>query len=325
VIDLYSTDAKIERYRITVLDDDRRYFPAYDAVLLYRADAPGRFPEAFAAWKGLEGKIDNATMVRLNARAEIDKLPFAQVAAEFLGASSTAKRTFWSALFAPDFGRLLAEHLMLVFRLARRGDPGRGAARHARGAAALARATRAPRHRPGPDRPVARAARVPDPAHRDHRRVAGAHRRFSCTRCCPSRGTLTPGSVQVPRGLVQSGTALGLTPARSSGYVKLPLALPTIMAGIKTSAVINVGTATIAAFIGAGGFGERISQGPGAERSRGAARRRAARRPRSRSRSTVCSRRWSVRCGGRQGRIRPPFSRSRSLHADRNSARDRGG
>jgi osmoprotectant transport system permease protein len=43
--------------------------------------------------------------------------------------------------------------------------------------------------------------------------------------------------------------------------VKLPLALPTIMAGIKTSAVINVGTATIAAFIGAGGFGERIAQG----------------------------------------------------------------
>jgi len=43
--------------------------------------------------------------------------------------------------------------------------------------------------------------------------------------------------------------------------VELPLALPTIMAGIKTSAVINVGTVTIAAFIGAGGFGERISQG----------------------------------------------------------------
>jgi osmoprotectant transport system permease protein len=43
--------------------------------------------------------------------------------------------------------------------------------------------------------------------------------------------------------------------------VELPLALPTILAGIKTSAVINVGTATIAAFIGAGGFGERIAKG----------------------------------------------------------------
>ena len=43
--------------------------------------------------------------------------------------------------------------------------------------------------------------------------------------------------------------------------VEMPLALPVIMAGVKTSAVISVGTATIAAFIGAGGFGERIAQG----------------------------------------------------------------
>jgi osmoprotectant transport system permease protein len=43
--------------------------------------------------------------------------------------------------------------------------------------------------------------------------------------------------------------------------VELPLAAPTILAGVKTSAVINVGTATIAAFIGAGGYGERIVQG----------------------------------------------------------------
>jgi osmoprotectant transport system permease protein len=65
----------------------------------------------------------------------------------------------------------------------------------------------------------------------------------------------------VPKGLVHAGTALGLTARQVFAHVKLPLALPTIMAGVKTSAVINVGTATIAAFIGAGGFGERISQG----------------------------------------------------------------
>jgi len=69
------------------------------------------------------------------------------------------------------------------------------------------------------------------------------------------------GLTQVPAGLVQAGTALGLTPPRILRHVELPLALPTIMAGIKTSAVINVGTVTIAAFIGAGGFGERIVAG----------------------------------------------------------------
>src|SRR3954453_726295 len=116
VIDLYSTDAKIERYRIAVLEDDRRYFPSYDAVLLYRADMPQRFPEAFAAWKKLEGKIDNATMVRLNARAELDKVRFAQVAAEFFGSDTgTGRSSLWSALFAPDFGRLLGQPPALVF------------------------------------------------------------------------------------------------------------------------------------------------------------------------------------------------------------------
>jgi osmoprotectant transport system permease protein len=69
------------------------------------------------------------------------------------------------------------------------------------------------------------------------------------------------GLVQVPRGLRQAGIALGLRPGEVMRAIELPLALPTLLAGVKTSAVINVGTATIAAFIGAGGFGERISQG----------------------------------------------------------------
>ena len=69
------------------------------------------------------------------------------------------------------------------------------------------------------------------------------------------------GLVQVSRGLVQAGTAVGLRRAQILARIELPLAAPTIMAGVKTSAVINVGTATIAAFIGAGGFGERIAQG----------------------------------------------------------------
>jgi osmoprotectant transport system permease protein len=75
-----------------------------------------------------------------------------------------------------------------------------------------------------------------------------------------TRNTHT-GIVQVPRGLVQAGTALGLSSGQVLSRVELPLALPVIMAGVKTSAVISVGTATIAAFIGAGGFGERITQG----------------------------------------------------------------
>jgi osmoprotectant transport system permease protein len=69
------------------------------------------------------------------------------------------------------------------------------------------------------------------------------------------------GLAGVSQGLRQAALALGLTPRQTLRRIELPLALPTILAGIKTSAVVNVGTATIAAFVGAGGFGERIAQG----------------------------------------------------------------
>jgi osmoprotectant transport system permease protein len=60
---------------------------------------------------------------------------------------------------------------------------------------------------------------------------------------------------------VNAARALGMTPAQLLRYVRLPLAAPVIMAGIRTAAVINVGTATLAAFIGAGGLGDPIVTG----------------------------------------------------------------
>ncbi|MEK7731127.1 MAG: ABC transporter permease, partial [Planctomycetota bacterium] len=62
-------------------------------------------------------------------------------------------------------------------------------------------------------------------------------------------------------GMRQAALALGLRPLERLRRIELPLAMPAILAGIKTSAVINVGTATIAAFVGAGGYGERIVSG----------------------------------------------------------------
>ena len=65
----------------------------------------------------------------------------------------------------------------------------------------------------------------------------------------------------VGKGMRQAALALGLTRRRAPEAIEIPLAMPSILAGIKTSAVINVGTATIAAFVGAGGYGERIVSG----------------------------------------------------------------
>jgi len=256
VMDLYTTDAKIERYAIVALDDDRRFFPPYDAVLLYRTEVAKRLEPL----RKLEGKIDAATMVRLNARAELDKVAFADVAKEYLGSRIEAKTGFWSALFAPDFTRLLVEHLGLVF-----------------GSLAIAALVGIPL-----GLLAAKVAWLAQPVLVTTGLLQTIPSLALLAFLIPVTGTigvwpalialflyaLLPitrnthtGIVQVRRGLVQAGTALGLSSGQVLSKVEMPLALPVIIAGVKTSAVINVGTATIAAFIGAGGFGERISQG----------------------------------------------------------------
>ncbi|MFM9968129.1 MAG: glycine betaine ABC transporter substrate-binding protein, partial [Burkholderiales bacterium] len=72
VIDLYSTDAKIARYKLRVLDDDKRYFPRYQALLLHRAEVPARFPKQWRALESLKGRIDEPGMIAMNAAAEIE-------------------------------------------------------------------------------------------------------------------------------------------------------------------------------------------------------------------------------------------------------------
>ncbi len=74
------------------------------------------------------------------------------------------------------------------------------------------------------------------------------------------RNTVT-GLAGVPDGLRLAARALGMRPAQAMRLIELPLALPTIIAGVRTATSIAIGTATIAAFIGAGGFGERIVTG----------------------------------------------------------------
>ena len=74
------------------------------------------------------------------------------------------------------------------------------------------------------------------------------------------RNTST-GLAEVPQGLRVASMALGMTNMQRLRYIELPLALPTILAGVRTATSIAIGTATIAAFIGAGGFGERIVTG----------------------------------------------------------------
>jgi osmoprotectant transport system permease protein len=256
VMDLYTTDAKIERYAIVALEDDRRFFPAYDAVLLFRTEVAQRIQPL----KKLQGTIDAATMVRLNARAELDKVPFADVAREYLGSSVERRNGFWPALFGPDFGRLLAQHLGLVFGslalAAVVGIPlGLLAAKYSWLAQPVLILTGLLQTIPSL---ALLAVLIP---------LTGTIGLWPAVialflyALLPITRNTHAGMLEVPRGLVQAGIALGLSRRQVLAKVELPIAAPVIMAGVKTSAVINVGTATIAAFIGAGGFGERIAQG----------------------------------------------------------------
>jgi osmoprotectant transport system permease protein len=272
-IDIYSTDAKIDKYGLTVLADDRRYFPPYDAVLLYRADLPQRLPKTWEALKQLDGKIDDASMRRMNAAAELEGKDFASIAANFLaqtsGAASNAvsraenresASDFWHKLFGPDFGRLAFEHVTLVFvSLALSiavGIPlGILAAKRPATEGLILGATGVAQTIPA----LALLAFLIPLTGRIG--AVPAFIALAIYALLPIVRNTHTALRQISRGMGEAAQSLGMRAGTILTKIELPLAAPTILAGIKTSAVINVGTATIAAFIGAGGFGERIVTG----------------------------------------------------------------
>lgn len=264
VIDVYSTDAKIARYDLVVLDDDLHYFPAYDALILYRLDVPQRFPRAWADLGGLAGRIDARAMIAMNARAELDHVAFADVAAEFLGGQTrrppTHPKGLWQQVFGGDFWSLTREHLALVAVSV--------------GLAILlgiplgALAARIPRVRTPIMILVGVLQTIPAlallafliPILGRIGTLPAEIALFVYALLPVVRNTCT-GLLEVPAGLSEAARALGLTAGQRLGAIELPLAGRVILSGVKTATVISIGTATIAAFIGAGGYGQRITVG----------------------------------------------------------------
>jgi osmoprotectant transport system permease protein len=270
VIDIYTTDAKIDHLGLRVLEDDRHYFPRYDAVLLYRLDLPTRLPAAWAALQRLEGRIDEHAMIAMNARAELQGAAFDVIARDFLasmqagaGASAPAgqaARGFMAKLFGPDLGRLARQHLLLVaisvgVAILIAVPLGVAVFAHLRLRALVLGLTGLLQTIPS----LALLAVLIS--------LLGAIGTLPALIALTlysllpiMRNTVT-GLAEVPTGLRDAGTALGLTGGQNLRVVLLPLALPTLLAGVRTATTIAIGTATIAAFIGAGGFGERIVTG----------------------------------------------------------------
>jgi len=270
VIDIYSTDAQIAKQGLAVLTDDRNYFPRYDAVVLYRRDLPQRFPQAWAALQKLEGRISAQQMIAMNAAAELEGRPFTAIAQDFLrgnpepaqsGRRGEARHSsLWDRLFDDHLWTLTQQHIFLVLVSLAAGC--------LIGLPLGVLAARAPCLRQPVLTVVGVLQTIPSLA-----LLAMLIPLLGAIGTLPAlvalfvysllpivRNTMA-GLQGVPTGLSQAAVALGLLPRQRLLYVELPLAAPVILAGVKTAAVTSVGTATIAAFIGAGGYGERIATG----------------------------------------------------------------
>jgi osmoprotectant transport system permease protein len=264
VMDIYTTDARIERLQLAVLQDDRHYFPRYDALVLYRLDVPQRFAQAWAALQKLAGSIDEKEMIAMNARAELEGAAFDVIARDHLagrGAGANARRDgLGSKLFGPDLGRLTLQHLGLVAVSV-------GIAALIAIPLALAVFSR-PRARALVLGATGLLQTVPSLALLailiwlvGAIGVTPAVIALTLYALLPIMRNTVTGLAEVSPGLRDAASALGMTSAQRLRYVELPLAWPTILAGIRIATTIAIGTATIAAFVGAGGYGERIVTG----------------------------------------------------------------
>jgi osmoprotectant transport system permease protein len=256
VKDAYSTDAKIAENDLIVLEDDARFFPQYQAVFLYRQNLD---PKAIALLRSLEGTIDNAKMTKLNAKAERTRdyaraasLYFDQSgAAESAGSESFAHKLIrWTARHLELAGVSLLLSIIIGVPLGIVASRGGTIGQVILGFASIVQTI--------PSLALL-ALLVPLPFFGISVRTAIAAL-FLYGLLPIVRNTAT-GLQDIAQPIRDSATALGLGSGARLRKIYLPIASRSILGGIKTSAVINVGTATLAALIGAGGLGEPILSG----------------------------------------------------------------
>jgi len=259
VIDVYSTDANIQRYDLVILNDDKHFFPDYLAAPLVREAIN---PRAREALNELAGALTETDMIALNAAATIDKKDFAEIARAFLqqrglvtaenkSSASPGRWTIllqrvWTHLKLTVLALLLAMAIaipggVLVYRLPALSRPMLyvvGLLQTVPSIALLAFMI-----------PLFGIGTIP------------AIVALFLYALLPILRNTATALFSVDPLLKKVSVGMGLTVWQRLRHIELPLAAPTIFAGIKTAAVINIGTATLAAFIGAGGLGEPIVTG----------------------------------------------------------------
>jgi osmoprotectant transport system permease protein len=254
LIDTYSTDAKIKKSALRVLDDDRGFFPVYQAVWVARKGFVERHPQEWRALCNLAGKISAQAMVDMNEQADIQKMSLAAVAAQFLGANAPRAQSWQQSILERTREHLWLVGIALLFSILVGIPLGVTAARfHASGQAILMFS--------------ALIQTVPSlallclliP-------LFGVGTRPALVALCLYSllpvvlNTFTGVRTVDPRHL-ENARSFGMTRRQVLFKIVLPLASPTVLAGIKTATIVSIGTATLAALVGAGGYGAPIVSG----------------------------------------------------------------
>jgi len=282
VIDGYSTDGLLSKYELVTLADDKHFFPPYEAAAVVGTRMTRERPEAIAALTMLSGMLDESRMRVLNRRIEVDGEDVKRVAADALrdiglaGGMSAGARTAGSARNPGSLSTkgslsrylwerraaiwtLVLQHLLLValalgaaiivaVPLALALERARSAAEPTIGALGVLET-------------IPSIALLAFMIPLFGIGVKPALVALWIYALYPIARSAYSGVRDADPSAVEAAEALGMTPRQRLLQVRLPLAAPVIMAGIRTAAVITVGAATLAAFIGAGGLGEPIVAG----------------------------------------------------------------
>lgn len=262
VIDVFSTDGKLDRFNLQVLKDDQGFFPDYHAVLLVRQDFLDRFPRTWEALqRTLVGQIDNRTMSHLNALADLEGRSLSEISAAFLRpeASEAGVGGRWGGPLLEEILDLTLDHLYLVVvslgAAVALGIPlGIAAARYRRLGQLELMMIGVLHTIPALALlcfmiPLLGIGKLP------------ALVALFLYALLPIVRNTYSGLIGLDGQLLEIASVLGLSSGQRLRRIELPLASLHILAGVKTSAVFTVGTATLAAFIGGGGLGTLIVRG----------------------------------------------------------------
>jgi len=275
VVDTWTTDGKLLRYDIRILEDDSAFFPPYDAAPIIRGETLDRMPGLRPLLNRLAFRIDDGRMRELNYRVEEEGGTFEEVARSFLrdeglieAGPSRAVRPeredgFISFLWTRrgETLRLVLEHLWLtgmavLLAIVTAVPLGIWLTRRLSLAPAIVGATGVIQTVPSL---ALLAFMIPVPGLGLGARSAIAAL-FLYALLPILRNTYT-GIREVDTDLIEAARGMGLDGRQILMRIELPLATRTIMAGVRTSTVISIGVATLAAFIGAGGLGDPIVTG----------------------------------------------------------------